>query len=73
MSYPSKEAEAIDRAIAGHIRTSGMLQSEVAAMVGISEAQFSRKRRGDYDWKLSEIAAIAGIVGKTVTELLATA
>lgn len=73
MSYPSKEAEAIDRAIAGYIRTSGHLQSEVAALVGLSVTQFSRKRRGDYDWKLSEINTLAEVMGKTLPELLATA
>lgn len=59
----------IDAAIAVHIRMSGATQAEVAKQVGLSEVQFSRKRRGDAEWKLDEFLKVCDITGRKPSEL----
>ena len=64
------EAQNIDSRIAVYMRRAEVTQEDLANRLGISNVQFGRKRRGEYDWKLSELIAVADILGTTVSELV---
>lgn len=70
MTAMAKISQNIDDAITLHMRRMGWTQSDFASRVQLSEAQFSRKRRGDAEWKVSELFKVSDLTGKSVSELL---
>jgi len=64
------EVQNIDSRITVYLRKSGLTQEELSTVVGLSGLQFSRKRRGEYDWKLSELNKLAEIMGISTATLL---
>lgn len=65
------EIQNVDSRIAVYLRRNNVTQEEMANRLSISGVQFGRKRRGEYDWKLSELIRIADVIGITASELLA--
>lgn len=64
------EVQTIDSRIAVYLRRANLTQEELAQRVSLSGVQFGRKRRGEYDWRLSELVALAEIMGMSTAELL---
>lgn len=59
----------IDVNIAAYLRRTNMNQGELAPLIGLSEPQFGRKRRGEYPWKLAELLRISCALGMSLSEL----
>ena len=61
---------AIDREITFFLRVNHMTQGQMAKKLGITELTFSRKRRGESEFKTSELLQVAQMCGKTPNQLL---
>jgi transcriptional regulator with XRE-family HTH domain len=48
----------------------GVLQSQIAAALGLSQSGISGRYRGRIEWSLNEIEAVAHILGTTTSDLL---
>jgi transcriptional regulator with XRE-family HTH domain len=48
----------------------GVRQSDLAALLGITQAQISARIRGTIEWRVSELQAVARHLGVPVTELI---
>lgn len=55
--------EQIDRAIEEHLKASGKTQQEFADELGTNTNTLRWKRRGEVDWKFSEVLKVAEILG----------
>lgn len=62
----------IDDAVTVYLRRTGTTQAELASRIPLSEQQFSRKRKGEADWKVTEFFELCFQIGKDPRELLTT-
>lgn len=69
MTSLEKFTQNVDDAITVYLRRTGITQNELAAKIPLSEVQFSRKRKGLADWKMTELFALSEQIGKRVDEL----
>lgn len=70
MTTREKISQNIDDAVTVYLRRSGSTQGDLASRFPLSELQFSRKRKGEADWKMSELVTLSEIVGKSVSDLV---
>lgn len=60
--------------VAGNVRAElarrGLPQQKIAEQLGISSVQVSRRMRGEVDWRLSELEAVAELLGLRIGDLL---
>lgn len=63
--------------VAGNLRAElarrDLTQQEIADQLGISSVQVSRRMRGEVDWRLSELEAVAELLGLGLRDLLPVA
>jgi transcriptional regulator with XRE-family HTH domain len=63
--------ERVRAAVAALLHTAGESQTELAAALGVSQAQVSRRQSGSAAWSLTDCEAVAAHYGIDVLELLA--
>ncbi|MFJ9729341.1 helix-turn-helix domain-containing protein [Streptomyces sp. NPDC101209] len=63
--------ERVRSAVAALLHAAGESQTELAAVLGISQAQVSRRQSGTAAWSLTDCEAVAAHYGIDVLELLA--
>lgn len=63
--------ERVRSAVAALLHVAGESQADLAAAVGVSQAQVSRRQSGTAAWSLSDCEAVAAHYGIDVLELLA--
>ena len=63
--------ERVRSAVAALLHASGESQTELAAALGVSQAQVSRRQSGTAAWSLMDCEAVAAHYGIDVLELLA--
>ncbi|MEU6256914.1 helix-turn-helix transcriptional regulator [Streptomyces sp. NPDC047043] len=63
--------ERVRSAVAALLHASGESQTELAAALGVSQAQVSRRQSGTAAWSLTDCEAVAAHYGIDVLELLA--
>lgn len=68
-----KAVESIDSAITSYMRTNSLTQAQMASKIGISELTLSRKRRGEAEWKLSELECLRDMTGRSIGSLFGEA
>lgn len=71
MTAVEKINQNVDDAVTLYLRRTGTTQNDLAARIPMSEAQFSRKRKGQADWKMTELVSLSEIVGKSISDLTA--
>lgn len=54
-----------------HMRRAGLNQGDIATALGKSQPQVSQRMRGEVDWRLAELHAIATLLDVPVSELVA--
>lgn len=70
MTEIEKLHSVFDDEITLHLRRSGMTQAEFAARIPLSEVQFSRKRKGLADWKMTELVKVCEVLDKRFAEVI---
>ena len=63
--------ERVRSAVAALLHAAGESQTELAAALGVSQAQVSRRQSGTAAWSLTDCEAVAAHYGIDVLELLA--
>ncbi|WP_405864631.1 MULTISPECIES: helix-turn-helix domain-containing protein [unclassified Streptomyces] len=63
--------ERVRSAVAALLHAAGESQTELAAALGVSQAQVSRRQSGSAAWSLTDCEAVAAHYGIDVLELLA--
>jgi transcriptional regulator with XRE-family HTH domain len=63
--------ERLRSAVAALLHVAGESQTELAAALGVSQAQVSRRQSGSAAWSLADCEAVAAHYGIDVLELLA--
>jgi len=63
--------ERLRSAVAALLHAAGESQTELAAALGVSQAQVSRRQSGSAAWSLADCEAVAAHYGIDVLELLA--
>lgn len=48
-------------------------QRELGELLGLSQAQVSERVRGDVEWRISELALVADVLGVPITQFLLAA
>lgn len=71
MTAMEKINQNVDDAVTIYLRRTGMSQRELASRFPLSELQFSRKRKGEADWKLTELVMLSDFIDKPISELMA--
>ena len=61
--------EKLNKAIEEYLKESGKTQQEFATELGTNTNTLRWKRRGDIDWKFSEVLKVAEIIGISPSEL----
>lgn len=70
MTTTEKINQNIDDAVTLYLRRTGTTQRDLAARFPLSELQFGRKRKGEADWRMTELVTLSEIIGKPLSELL---
>lgn len=70
MTTREQIAQGIDDSVTVYMRRTGTTQADMAALLSLSSLQFSRKRKGKAEWKMSELVTLSEIVGKSVSDLV---
>lgn len=60
----------IDSAITVYMRLNSLNQAQMAEKLGMNVRTLCLKRRGEAEWKLSELEAIRDITGKSIGALM---
>ena len=63
--------ERVRLAVAALLHAAGESQTDLAAALGVSQAQVSRRQSGSAAWSLTDCEAVAGHYGIDVLDLLA--
>lgn len=71
MTAMEKINQNVDDAVTLYLRRTGTSQRELAGRFPLSELQFSRKRKGEADWRLTELVALSEFIDKPISELMA--
>lgn len=56
-------------AIAEHLRSTGMTQTDLGLQLGLSQPQVSMRMRGERRWQVAELAKLAEAWGTTIDAL----
>lgn len=64
-------ADRVRTAVAALLHATGESQTDLAAALGVSQAQVSRRQSGSTAWSLDDCDAVAGHFGIDVLDLLA--
>nr|BFD87916.1 hypothetical protein StreXyl84_73170 [Streptomyces sp. Xyl84] len=64
-------ADRVRTAVAALLHATGESQTDLAAALGVSQAQVSRRQSGSAAWSLDDCDAVAGHFGIDVLDLLA--
>ncbi|HZF91627.1 helix-turn-helix transcriptional regulator [Streptomyces sp.] len=63
--------ERVRAAVAALMHATGESQTDIAAALGVSQAQVSRRQSGSAAWSLADCDAVAGHFGVDVLDLMA--
>lgn len=58
------------RNVRAEIARKGMTQAEIAAAVGISQSQLSKRLRGSIPFDINELSSIAAVLGVPLGDLI---
>jgi transcriptional regulator with XRE-family HTH domain len=59
--------------VRAELARAGKTQTELAAHLGIGQPQVSMRIRGEIDWRVSELAAVANFLNIPITSLITPA
>lgn len=71
METPEQEMRRVARAVSTALQAAGISQREAADATGIPINTLSRRLTGKTPLNVNELAALGGLVGKSVSELVA--
>lgn len=72
MALPTSISRSIAESVASRLEASGITGRDAAARTGIANSTLSRRLTGHSPFTVTELEALAGLLGVTVAELVAT-